>query len=285
MSNPFAGASVRPSGLEFAEHRGWQVQVNLPKALKSRSVGVLGEGDQPLPPHAQVQVYDVAQLAGAPASWKMRDPLYRSFVFGVPETEDKGLWLDFNANLGNYYHSAVLVSCQGVNALTGERTDNFELKARPGQTPAQNYLASNSGRPFWLDGFSNDKGIVRQFVFTRDVLRGVAQNLIGDAKAQAFGVAFFRSKVQRPRPQMWRTRGCGGATFSMDETTRGMSLDVGAGARIQQEIGTDHHGVDFWEQEPAAVIVLHFVPETVLREMLGRPRQSEGFLSGLPVGH
>lgn len=62
--------------------------------------------------------------------------------------------------------------------------------------PAQNYLASTSCRygAFWRDGFCAENGETREFLFTEVTERGVAANLIGEERVDAFGCAFYTSR-------------------------------------------------------------------------------------------
>jgi hypothetical protein len=142
----------------------------------------------------------------------------------VPVKAGHSLWLDFNANADKRHDVAVVVSTQGVNALTTMKTREPKLvQYRAGnlcpihkvpfvgdrhcdeckyEWSPQNYLAT-TGTPrgyFWLDGFRTTEGVTRQWVFTEDVLRSVAAAVLGEERVHAIGLAFFLSKEPKPIP-------------------------------------------------------------------------------------
>lgn len=426
-------------GFELVTVRGLSLGVNLPPALKQRFKSGSEEVACGLPPYCPVELGVVDEYEGAPEHWMRGSAKEGSFFF--PTAEGRGLWLDFNMNKLHKYHVAVVISIQGVNAVTGQklvgfapRLERYDKKcpvhnedfghdrfcAKCGfKWPAQNYLA-DTGTPeglFWLDGFRNQEGQVRQFTFTPEELkRGVAQNLIGKERVFAVGVAFFLSKTPRPKPvQKSILRGAGSSghppgfqhyhggplktktlgqpmglykhsgdtvapqalwigdhssanlvtqddgskvtvTFSSAsgdesqalysagvgelpaapagifalresdgteealETVEEMldagesvssineklerinltrervrqvqeakKLEVAAGARIDQQVYPDPEPLDFWRDEPEAIIYLNYADEATVQTILGSPRidltaGGEGFLKDVPVG-
>ncbi len=65
-------------------------------------------------------------------------------------------------------------------------------------------------------------------------------------------------------------------------------VGVAAGARVRQDLELDKRSLDEWEEEPAAVIVCHFVSEGIAREILNGPKRDtegdrEGFLGSVRV--
>lgn len=65
-------------------------------------------------------------------------------------------------------------------------------------------------------------------------------------------------------------------------------LEIGAGARISQEIGVDPNSIDFWQPEPAGMVYVNFVGPETLQKILDsgkRQDQQEGPLNGLKVGN
>ncbi len=202
---------------------------NLPRALVSHHDAHGHETEQSLPPYAQQPAFAVADFADhCPQEWPRGTPTESSYF--VPVAAGRGIWLDFNTNTGLTHDVAVIVSVQGINAVSGLPTVGevptlaqyrekcplhdvaFEADLYcPTCTfkwPPQNYLAT-TGTPhglFWLDGFRAQDGVVRQYVFTKETARGVAAGLIGDRRVFAIGVAFFRSKNPKP-PPLRRERG------------------------------------------------------------------------------
>jgi len=65
-------------------------------------------------------------------------------------------------------------------------------------------------------------------------------------------------------------------------------LEVGAGAKIDQEVHPDPQGLDFWNPEPAAIIYINYTTVEHVREILSagkRLEQEEGALAGVQVGN
>jgi hypothetical protein len=172
--------------------------VNLPPAIKGR--GVNG-----LPPYAPVVGYDVDKYPAAPADWPRSEGTLASYFVAV--RDGCGMWLDLNACRSHSHHVAAVVSIQGINPLTGRKTDKQELEKyqddpsiEPWLRGYQNYLATTctpSGL-MWIDGFRAQDGTVRQYVFTKDESKGVAAQLIGVNRVFSIGVSFFLSKEPKP---------------------------------------------------------------------------------------
>ncbi|MFH0878051.1 MAG: hypothetical protein V1863_07525 [Candidatus Omnitrophota bacterium] len=198
--------------------------LNMPAALRQRFGPDKQELAQSLPPYAPRQAFAVDEYPGCPQSW-MRGSATEASYF-VPVLAEHGLWLDFNANASHTNHVAALISIQGINAVTGQKTERLNLEQYRSKCPihnitfgherfcekcgykwdAQNYLASNATPTgsFWIDGFRAEDGVTRQFVFTKEKMRGIAAQLIGTQRVFALGIAFFLSKEQKPAPPVPR---------------------------------------------------------------------------------
>lgn len=313
-NDPFGGASIPRTvvGVDTLTINGLHCQVNLPKARVSRFGADGQEIDQGLPEYARRKAFKVDDCERAPADWKRSDPALKAASYFTAVKPEHGLWLDFNQNNQHAYDVAAIVSIQGVNAVTGQPVTSLAMEqynevcpvhgSRFGaerlcqacgyEWPAQNYLASTgAGYQFWLDGFRAKDGAVRQFVFTEDQSRGVAAAIIGAARSQAIGVAFYLSKAPKPQPA-YRSRG-GLESFGGEEglecfsAAMPKSIEVAAGARINQKVHPDKYRLDYWQTEPAGMLYIYYVGEEQARAIIGaRPAQSrEGFLGGLPTGH
>lgn len=196
--------------------------LNLPPALKSQ-----GEGDkevhQGLPPNAPRKAFLVDEYPACPDSWPRSNGRIKSYF--VPVVANRGLWLDFNQSLSRVaQHVAIVVSCQGVNAITGlpchdpaleqyldkcpKHKEDFgpdRLCKKCGfKWPKGNYLSSTGtpGGLLWLDGFRSEDGTVRQYVFTESAMRSVAAAIVGKDRVFAIGISYFLSKTERPKPQV-----------------------------------------------------------------------------------
>lgn len=299
---------------------GLSVTLHMPEALKSRFCGG-EEYAQALPPYAPRAAFLVDDYPAAPPDWMRSEPGVASYM--VPVAPEHGMWLDFNANARHEKHVAVIVSTQGINALTGQKTDKLRLEQYRERCPvhdvqfvgnrrcnkckfewpAQNYLATTTTPSglFWLDGFRAADGVTRQWVFTEDVRRSVAAAVIGEERVHAIGAAFFLSKEAKPPRPVARFGGvrfnaCAAASYG-DTLVRYRSaapvvakkFEVAAGARIDQTVYADDRELSFWEEKPAGVIIINYTDAKSLLAILqqGSTENREGFLgaSGVPLGH
>jgi hypothetical protein len=205
---------------------GLSVGLNLPEALHSK-----GEGEEELthglPPYRPRRAYLVDEYPACPDSWLRSSGRIKSCF--VPIMADTGLWLDFNACSRHANHTAIVISVQGINAVTGLPCKDAQLEQYKDQCPKhkepfgpdrlckkcnfkwpkQNYLSS-TGTPYgalWLDGFRAEDGKVRQYVFTEQKLRSVAKAIIGEDRVFALGISYFLSKEPRPVTAPSVTRG------------------------------------------------------------------------------
>jgi hypothetical protein len=72
------------------------------------------------------------------------------------------------------------------------------------------------------------------------------------------------------------------------EDKKETKLEIGAGARIQQEIGIDPESIDFWQEEPAGMIYVNYVTEEKANAIIAngkRKHKKDTFLEGLTVGN
>lgn len=313
-NDPFGGASIPRTivGVDTLTVNGLHCQVNLPKARASRFDGSGQEIDQGLPEYARRKAFKVDDCEKAPGDWKRSDPALKAASYFTAVKPEHGLWLDFNQNNGHAYDVAAIVSIQGVNAVTGQQVKSLALEqynevcpvhggrfaadrlcqACGYKWPAQNYLTTTgAGYQFWLDGFRAKDGAVRQFVFTEDQSRGVAAAIIGAARSQAIGVAFYLSKAPKPQP-VYRSRSMGGLeSFGGGLESLGAvpkSIEIAAGARINQQVHPDKFRLDYWQVEPAGMLYIYYVGEEQARALIGAQAAAgnrDGFMTGLQTGH
>lgn len=281
------------------------VHVHMPRALNRQYDPSGMEIAHSLPPNAPRKAFAVAEYHACPESW-MRDEGPNEASWFVAVKDGFGCWLDFNLNRYNPYDVAVLVSVQGVNALTtmpcdGLRLEQYRHKCPIHGTPfghdrfcrecgykwpPQNYLAksAHSQGNFWLDGFATAPGKICQYVFTANEQIGVATQILGARRSYAIGVAFFLSKEQHPQAtDVMRDGMLGGGLESfggkkMDMmgireerggSEKGMNLDVAYGAQVKQRIGLDSNEPDYWSDEPAGVVYINYASESVVDRIIG----------------
>lgn len=192
-----------------------KLNINMPDAWD----GDDGEENM-LPPYAPIPAYVVDEYPACPDTWMHGSA--RAASYFVPVKKDHGMWFDFNGCDTAKRDVAVVISVQGVNPVNGQKTSTLRLEQYATKCPihdvefqqdrfcstcgykwpAQNYLSSAAtptGK-LWLDGFLTPEGKVRQYIFTEEVARGVANGIIGPQETvYAIGVAFYRSKKERPQ--------------------------------------------------------------------------------------
>lgn len=173
-----------------------------------------------LPPHGRTYVYPVDEYPACPTNWMHGSDKASSYFCAVES--GKGMWLDFNGNANDEYEIAVVISVQGINPITGQKTTEMRLEQYASKCPlhdvefqqdrfcpkckykwpAQNYMATTGTRRglFWLDGFRSAEGVIRQYIISEEEARGVASNKIGKDRVFAIGIAFYRSKDKKPKP-------------------------------------------------------------------------------------
>lgn len=192
-------------------------ELHMPNKLSQKVVN--GEEiAQRLPPCSPVTPYPVDFYQGCPDNWMHGSDIAGSYFLGVEE--DKGMWLNFNGCNALNHDVAIVISIQGINPITGLKTEAIRLEQYKKkcpihdidfqqdrfcskcnfQWPAQNYITTTStpdGR-LWIDGFRRPDGTVRQYIFTADEMKGIAHQLIGKDKVYAIGIAFYLSKEKKP---------------------------------------------------------------------------------------
>jgi hypothetical protein len=180
--------------------------------------------------------------------------------------------------------------------------------------PGQNYIATTTGESLWIDGFRGEDGQVRQYIITEDDTKGVAAQIMGDQRVWAIGFAFYLSKEPKPEPTYSPMRGGAYLFDGGDELEsfdgmmpKSMSFnaapsegivrcasaslkrqEIGGGARIEQAIGVDPEDIDFWRDEPEAMIYVNYVQPAICEQILAggkRQDKKDGFLGNVKVGN
>lgn len=312
-----------PRGTTLMTVNGLSCTLHMPKATASRFDERGKEITSRLAPSAPVTVYAVDDFPACPREWEGSDIKNGVACYFFKAEPGHMVWLDLNGNGHNAHHVAAIIAAQGLNAISGRKTENparleqyltdcpvhgtrFEAnkycRSCGYEWPAQNYLATTTtpyGR-FWRDGFRGADGKTREFLFTEEVERGVAANIIGDARIDAFGVALFTSKEPKPEP-VYRGATRGGPVLeslgpqTLGGARRGMrsaapkGLEVGAGALVHQNVDPDDRRLDYWNDAPAGVIRIFYADADLFAEIVGSgvggTGGSEGFLGGIPVGN
>jgi len=122
----------------------------------------------------------------------------------------------------------------------------------------------------------------------------------GDSGSKSFSFASMQhvSSCSCSKGAMHRSLKTGGgiiraASMAAPRTTpapmtQQKMLEIGAGARINQEIGVDPNPIDYWQAEPTGLIYCNYVDDMMFRQILKagqRQVKKEGALAGLKVGN
>src|SRR4051812_26625886 len=99
---------------------------HLPPGLKQQYDSKNNEIAQQLPPGCPVVAAIVDEYQACPTNWMHGSS--RSSSYFVPVEAGRGLWFDFNENIRLAYDVAVVVSIQGINAITGQKTGAMRLE-------------------------------------------------------------------------------------------------------------------------------------------------------------
>lgn len=249
-----------------------------------------------LPPSAPQPVYLVDDYIQAPDCFQRSTTMKTSYMIAVKE--DRAMWFDFTSNARNTHHVAIAISISGVNALstmatTSPRLEQYRINCPLHNMPfnlgrhceqcgfnwpAQNYIATSTDKPFWLDGYRTGEGVTRQFYFSADENRSIAKHVVG-SDVPALGFAFYLGKAPKSPTQARVLRSEGGKK----------SLHVAAGAKISQDIGQDRYKPHYWQDEPAGIIIVNYVDETLMQRIIAggkKQRVSKDALNArrMPVG-
>jgi hypothetical protein len=398
--DPFA-RDVFDTSKTMMEVNGLKVVLNMPKAVERKKDSKGNEITQGLPPYNPRPAFVVDEYPACPDNWMHGNA--KSSSYFIPIMPEHGMWLDFQKNtsykLGDdWYDVAAVVSVQGINPLTGLKSDPIRLERYQEKCPKhekefgqerfcadckfkwhpQNYLCSNNGSPFWIDGFRTEDGTIRQYYFTEEECKGIAAQVLGDERVFAIGIAFYLSKKPKPKPTPsyggYLCSSSGGITYgggyqplgdiyglqSLDSTiwscadsntscstgssstgsslnksmpskkllsgkkkiktrrTRGARLgntrsaevplpeeanffigaaqtdiaatqkmlEIGAGAKISQQINPDPQDLDYWQEEAAGFIYINYCDVDTAQKILAvgkREEIAEGFLAGLEI--
>lgn len=285
-TSPFGGpvTTAPTQGRSFMEARGLRITVHMPPATKSRMVG-REEGVAQLAPFAPVEVYKVDDNR-APSTWARSDEAAGLVSYFVEAEPDHMIWFDLRQLEQHPHLVAARFSSQGVCALTRQP---MAVPLRLEQHP-QNYITSEQS-PFWRDGFMAPDGITREFIFTEERERGVAAALLGDARVNAFGIALWLAREPKPRPAYYGRGPLRGALEAMPAPTfNARSLEVGAGARVNQTVRQDSRTPNFWHPDPVAAFTLYYVTADELEAIVGpgtsrRHRRRDNGFGGAKVGN
>ncbi len=216
--------------------------------------------EYPLPPglgaFPLLHVEDYAETT--PGSWQERGGVF------LPMYQAEALWINFNG----HYPCAIKIAAGKINAVTGEQWKD-ELSASP-----QDYVVV-PGQP-WLDGFSVDKGLIRQFVamplgegFTAE------EQLTGKAEFGGIQICVFPMKkeiYQKLSPPRDYSDSMIWESSSPDMI---FSMGLAPGGLMRQKIFEDAYGIDAWDTTAMARCFIHLANSEQFLKITGHAPPTE----------
>lgn len=203
-----------------------------------------------------------------PESWIRRGGVM------MPMYQSEALWLDFHSEYlrdrGASYPFAIKIATGKINAVTGnEWTEGLE-------TLPQDYVVAP--RQPWVDGYSVDKGKIRQFVamplgdgytaeeqITGEAEFGGIQLKVFPMKGREFDARFpVRKAVKRFAKKMRSS-----ADPPIDMCLGAAAMGIGAGGEMQQEIYEDEYGLSCWDKDHNSRCFVHLTNSLAWRSITG----------------
>lgn len=210
----------------------------------------------PLPPGlGRFQVFRVSDYRDrVPASWLKEESVFISM------RQNEALWLSFDS--APWKPSAVTVAVGRVNAISGRAWPDT-LRADP-----QNYLVCPP--QLWLDGINAGAGVVRQFVA---MPLGHGQTVEGQITGvEAHGGMQVRVYDPKPGrfpdtpPPGWPSRRRAPDMAASSTTKMGFV----PGGQISQKVVVDPHGLDVWDTQQFATLIVHVLNSAQHEAITGR---------------
>jgi hypothetical protein len=184
----------------------------------------------------------------------------------MPMYQAEAMWIHFGGGRWDEgYPFAIKIAAGKINAVSGGEW-------LPGLSGSpQNYVVT-PGQP-WLDGFSVQRGLIRQFVamplgegFTaEEQITGKSEH--GGLQIQILPMRRERYeellKARRREMVEFRT-----ACYSMAEQPC-LEMGLAPGGLMRQEIYADEYGIDAWDTTVSSRCFIHIVNSTMYREITG----------------
>lgn len=220
----------------------------------------------------------VDDFENVPGRWKAHGGVL------MPMWQAEAAWINFSGD----YPMAVKVAAGKINAVTGDTWTN-ELSG-----VKQDYVVIPGQQ--WLDGFCVGEGLIRQFVamsmgegftaeeqITGEADHGGLQIIAYPMRAESYEAILAERRRQAERESHYfETR--------VTEYTSHYGLDFGMapGGLMRQEIYTDHHGIDVWDQSAFSRCFVHLANGHQYHELTGQlppdkpPKPSDYRAAGMP---
>jgi len=207
---------------------------------------------------------------GVPQSW-----LEHGGVL-LPMYQSEAMWLNFDSGFVSnqgMYPFAIKIAAGKINAVTGEAWGN-KLHRDP-----QDYVTAPK-QP-WLDGFSIEKGVIRQFVaMPLGAGYSAEEQITGEAEFGGLQIIVYPMKREVfdrrfPEVQLSDEELCIGSGEQILTMAPAMAMaaspDMGLapGGRMRQAIFKDPFSFDDWDRQNASRCFVHLTNSLVWRAITG----------------
>jgi len=253
VSHDFGGSEISIRGL---------VDITFQRTLRVAETGLNG-----LPPGLGMFPLRSVESLGDRATAEM---IERGGVV-MPIYQREAMWLSFHAKVPVAIQIATGLRC----AVTGEKLEK-RLRHRK-----QNYVVGTT-QP-WLDGFKTESGEVRQFVAARLGDGATVEEQLSD-EVPVGGVQIVVWELTDEALERWRDRqsrwmdssvSSPGICYSIEPFARqSMSMGIGAGGLIQQEIYRSDFAKTDWRPTPSARVWVHLVDANRWTSLTGEAQPS-----------
>ncbi len=199
-----------------------------------------------------------------------------------PMYQSEAMWIFFDGSRGGGYPFAVKIATGKVNAISGKPYENG-LNRKP-----QDYVAV-PGQP-WLDGYSVEKGIIRQFVAMPLGAGYTAEEQItGKAEFGGLQIIAYPMKAEvyeRLHRELLYYRSI--CEVSLSRSLEAPSMGLAPGGRMKQEIFEDKHDLSDYDLKHWSRCFVHISNSLVWRRITGKnppttpPTAREYTNAGLP---
>lgn len=253
VSHDFGGSEISIRGL---------VDITFQRTLRVSETGLNG-----LPPGLGMFPLRSVESLGDRATAEM---IERGGVV-MPIYQREAMWLSFHAEVPVAIQIATGLRC----AVTGEKLEK-RLRHRK-----QNYVVGTT-QP-WLDGFKTESGEVRQFVAARLGDGATVEEQLSD-EVPVGGVQIVVWELTDEALERWRDRQSHwmdssvlspGICYSIEPLAcQSMSMGVGAGGLIQQEIYRSDFAKSDWRSAPSARVWVHLVDSNRWTSLSGEAQPS-----------
>lgn len=226
----------------------------------------------PLPPGlGEFDLVPVDRNAATlPAAWRQQGGVM------LPMYQAEALWIHFSSWVhplhGVAWPFAIQVAAGGVNVLSGKP---WQAGGPLVHQPQDHVVVP--GQP-WLDGFSVDEGIVRQFVAmplgagytAEEQLTGAARQGGLQIRAVPMKRAAWQAKLEADKARWGDAYGLFASDMPAIMSQGRLSMGFAPGGCMVQDIYQSNFDTDVWDEEHAVHAVVHVLNSCQWHQVTGR---------------